>query len=230
MKRILKNILKRTLPDFVVEMVSIRRSFRASEKNNKYLNEIGQEIRPELINNLTLLSSRLDLLDVLPKDGCVAEVGVASGLYSKEIWHRAKPRSLHLIDKWSSNLVTEGEHAKRLVENAFSGQIANSVVHIHQGISWDTLSQFPDSYFDWVYIDAAHDYESVKKDLNICINKVINGGYICGHDYITWSSGLVRFGVVEAVNEMTNQTNSQLVYLTNQKNRHLSYAVKLNKE
>jgi predicted O-methyltransferase YrrM len=64
----------------------------------------------------------------------------------------------------------------------------------------DSLSEsknYPDNYFDIVYIDASHDYESVKNDILTWIPKIKDGGIICGDDYIGgWP------GVVKAVNEV----------------------------
>jgi predicted O-methyltransferase YrrM len=57
--------------------------------------------------------------------------------------------------------------------------------------------KYDDRYFDIVYIDASHDYESVKNDINFWKTKVRKGGIICGDDYISgWP------GVVEAVDEI----------------------------
>lgn len=42
---------------------------------------------------------------------------------------------------------------------------------------------FPDGYFDLVYIDADHTYESVTQDNTVWLPKVREGGVICGHDY-----------------------------------------------
>lgn len=54
-----------------------------------------------------------------------------------------------------------------------------------------------------IYIDASHDYESVKKDLELSKLKIKKNGFICGHDYnrnynITKKN---EYGVIEAVNE-----------------------------
>ena len=61
----------------------------------------------------------------------------------------------------------------------------------------DSLSaakQYPDGFFDMIFIDAEHTYESVKKDLDVWLPKARK--LICGHDYFD------RFpGVVKAVNE-----------------------------
>ena len=36
---------------------------------------------------------------------------------------------------------------------------------------------------DFVYIDAEHDYHSVKQDLSVWFPKVKIGGFLAGHDY-----------------------------------------------
>ena len=57
-------------------------------------------------------------------------------------------------------------------------------------------SIFPDGFFDFVYIDAAHSYEACKADIEAWQPKVRAGGILGGHDY----RGR-RFGVKPAVLE-----------------------------
>lgn len=49
-----------------------------------------------------------------------------------------------------------------------------------------------------VYVDAVHTYEAVLADIRNYYPKVMNGGYIGGHDY---GKGAETAGVVKAVNE-----------------------------
>jgi predicted O-methyltransferase YrrM len=37
--------------------------------------------------------------------------------------------------------------------------------------------------FDLIFIDGAHDYESVKADIEIATRHIVLGGIICGHDF-----------------------------------------------
>jgi hypothetical protein len=59
---------------------------------------------------------------------------------------------------------------------------------------------FEDKTIDFVYIDASHDYESVKQDLNIWFTKIKVSGTIAGHDY-GWES------VKQAVDEFALNKN-----------------------
>ena len=54
---------------------------------------------------------------------------------------------------------------------------------------------FPDNYFDYVYIDGGHDYDIVKKDLNAWYPKVKDLGILGGHDsvYPDVSSAVIEF-------------------------------------
>lgn len=48
----------------------------------------------------------------------------------------------------------------------------------------ECVNEFPDKYFDFVYIDADHSYQSVKNDILAWSSKVKDGGILAGHDYI----------------------------------------------
>jgi hypothetical protein len=61
---------------------------------------------------------------------------------------------------------------------------------------------YKDEFFDIIYIDASHDYESIKRDIKLWYPKVKQNGFICGDDYINgWP------GVIKAVNESFNKIN-----------------------
>ena len=69
-------------------------------------------------------------------------------------------------------------------------------LHAIRSTSIEAAEVYPDDWFDVVYIDAAHDYDSVRADIDTWLPKVKPGGMICGHDYTAaWP------GVIEAVDE-----------------------------
>ena len=64
----------------------------------------------------------------------------------------------------------------------------------------DVVKNFADESLDFVYIDAAHDYKSVKDDIGEWDKKVRKGGIVAGHDYLNKLHG-TDYGVKRAVDE-----------------------------
>lgn len=61
--------------------------------------------------------------------------------------------------------------------------ISNNRCSVHNKSSFDFLNQIPYNYMDVVYIDANHNYESVKQDIELSFEKLTNNSFLCGHDY-----------------------------------------------
>lgn len=217
----MNRLIHALVPGFLRRPFRVYRKHQAAVRTDRFLQAIGQELRPELMSETKLVDR---LLPHLPGRGIAAEVGVDEGEHVEAILKLADPEKVFLIDLWAGE---PGRRARAQVERRFASKIAAGKVVLRQECSWESLATFPDAFFDWVYIDAAHDYDSVKKDLEVSARKVKPDGYICGHDYVLWAEdGLSRFGVVEAVNEFCNAHDYRLAYLTNQKNRHLNYALR----
>lgn len=54
---------------------------------------------------------------------------------------------------------------------------------LQKGYSEDVADQYPNYSFDWVYIDAGHDYENCLNDLEAWWPKLRKGGLFSGDDY-----------------------------------------------
>jgi hypothetical protein len=82
-------------------------------------------------------------------------------------------------------------------------------VDIIRGFSKESSTLFPDNYFDFIYLDAAHDYDSVLEDLNCWWSKLKEGGLMSGHDYFPdkriWRGKEV--GVFQAVKTFVEKNN-----------------------
>ena len=159
--------------------------------------------------------SRGSVLKMMPKESVCAEIGVWKGHFSARILNKVKPRALHLIDPWIfvddddyERAAYGGKVAKsqgdmddlyEAVRERFEREIAGGVVRLHRMTSAEANANFPDDYFDWVYIDANHSYEFVKQDLLTYHPKVKQGGFFAGDDYRT--KGWWGYGVTQAVDE-----------------------------
>ena len=72
--------------------------------------------------------------------------------------------------------------------------------------SLEAANQYDNNSLDFVFIDASHEYESVKADIEAWYSKVKSGGFIGGHDYLKGDS---KYGVYLAVDERF-ETNFEL--------------------
>jgi predicted O-methyltransferase YrrM len=183
------------------------------------------EIRPENIRNLKVLVDRQVLLAELPANGVVAELGVDQGELSQRILEIAKPRELHLIDPWGTERF--GEAKFNSVTSMFAEEIRSGRITIHRGSSVDEIAKFPDGHFDWMYIDTTHAYEQTHRELRTCRRKVRPGGFIAGHDFTSGNvSKKLHYGVVQAVHEFCNSYGWEIVFLTHETDRYLSFALR----
>lgn len=172
-------------------------------------------------------ASRETLLDFLPKNARVAEIGVAEGEFSERILKATNPSKLHLIDPWAfqdridyladvNNASQDIQDSRYIaIQKKFAGEIASGQVVVHRGFSHDFASTFQDGYFDWIYVDAMHTYEAVLTDLEAFRPKVRAGGLILGHDYAEHlNSRKMSFGVVPAVDQFVKNSGWQFALLT----------------
>lgn len=69
-------------------------------------------------------------------------------------------------------------------------------INLVHGASLDAAKMFSDHSLRFVFLDADHGYQSVREDLAAWSPKVMPGGILAGHDYVSqWP------GVIQAVNE-----------------------------
>lgn len=210
------------IPAFLKEFVRSRISgmMQAQGKKIPFV-----KLEEKHIRNLKVVVDRSTLLGLLPANAIVAELGVDHGDFSEKILSIAKPQKLHLVDVWGSERYHDG--LSKLVNEKFSKEIAANQVVINRGYSTDEMAKFPDNYFDWVYIDTDHTYSTTAAELAISAKKVKKGGIIAGHDYVTGSIDRVtRYGVVEAVHEFCVKNNWEMVYITHETHRYLSFAIR----
>lgn len=109
----------------------------------------------------------------------------------------------------------------------FRTEILDGKVDVIKSDSIIALSQFPDKYFDWIYLDSSHSYEHTKRELEIAQHKIKPDGLICGHDYTLGNWMIwIRFGVIEAVNEFCSEHNFEFANFTMEPSMFFSYGLR----
>ncbi len=151
------------------------------------------------------------MLRHFPQGSVGAEIGVWRGDFAARILQVVRPTRLHLIDPWQfmdaapyrrawyggaaarDQAFMDRLHAE--VVDRFASETARGVVSVHRLRSAEAAVGLPDRYFDWIYVDGDHLYESVRADLELFEPKVRPGGIIAGDDYGTpgwWEDGVTR--------------------------------------
>ncbi len=168
--------------------------------------------------NCQFTVDRYQALKKLPKNSIIAEVGVLGGDLSQWFLDNLKPSEIHLIDLYNCadfpgrDRFTKKQH-ENFIHERFDTEIRTTQVKIKKGYSWKILGSYPAKYFDIIYIDAAHDYNSVRKDLEMSIQKIKDDGYIVMNDYIMYDHlAMSKYGVVEATNEFCIKNNWEFLY------------------
>ena len=184
----------------------------------------GPPIRPEQMADCLTLPDRWCALKYMPRNAVTAEVGVAYGGFSRVILKELSPKKFYAVDVFSikpgevefwgeDRLLRANMTHYEYYRKNFEKEIAAGKVEMRQGLSFDELWKFDDNYFDYVYLDAGHDYESVRKDILALEHKVKHNGFIQFNDYIPYSylEGY-PYGVVQAVNEFLRRGKHMVKY------------------
>jgi hypothetical protein len=168
--------------------------------------------------------TRLDLAkNILPKQGIGCEIGVGSGDYAMVLYEHTQPKELYLIDEWrwhpDKDPTVYGwkcKHDQQSYDNymmlTYEKFKNMKNVYIIKDNSTSITHLFNDNFFDYVYIDASHDFESVYNDLNNVKSKIKPGGFICGHDYNKNfnANKKLEYGVIEAVDQFRKENNLKI--------------------
>jgi hypothetical protein len=134
------------------------------------------------------------------------EVGTWKGQSIKYLAEKVKAKNKNIIiygvDTFEG---TPGEHDED--DNVKNGTLLQAYldniksvsknIKTIKGLSEFASQEFENESLDFVFIDADHQYESVKKDIELWLPKIKIGGIISGHDYAFGG----YCGVIPAVNE-----------------------------
>lgn len=110
-----------------------------------------------------------------------AEVGVEFGRTSRMLLAYFPSLRLTMVDNWQVG----DRRQRRETERAARRRTRNYSDRrfIIRGDSAQVGAALPDDWYDFVFLDADHRYESVKRDLEAWWRKVAPGGLLVGDDY-----------------------------------------------
>jgi predicted O-methyltransferase YrrM len=180
-------------------------------------------VHEEHTRNCIVLPDRRALLARLPAEGVAAELGVAFGEYTTTILEVNRPRVLHLVDIWDSDRYREGLAA---IQSAHRASIGAGTIQVHKGLSTNVLPTFPDAYFDWIYIDTDHSYETTLAELRAAAPKIKPDGFIAGHDFCCGNViAPWPYGVIEACHAFCAEDGWQYRFLALDPRGRNSFAI-----
>ncbi len=182
-------------------------------------------LRPEHTAGAKLFADRNSALDMLPKNGRIAEVGVALGDFSQSMLDTLTPTRFDAFDiftlhnetafwgktsaEWLDNLTHLAFYERR-----FSTEIADGKMGVFEGDSSTLLSTMPDEHYDMIYIDGDHSYQGALLDAEAAARKIKKDGILVFNDYVMadFATG-APYGVVNVVNEFCVNRGWKIVYL-----------------
>jgi hypothetical protein len=129
--------------------------------------------------------------------GIFVECGAWLGCSSSYLCDLVKDRiKVYIVDTWKGSpdeLTTTHKLATMTdIYNIFLENMGTRNFIPLRMDSCEAALTFEDNSCDVVYIDMTHTYEAVKKDIDCWLPKVKDGGYIAGHDYDSFATGVIR--------------------------------------
>ena len=153
-----------------------------------------------------------DYLTALGLLGAGVEIGVRDGDFSAHLLSHWAGERLVLVDPWAaqnaslyndvSNVAQAEQDARFALVTSTMAQRFPGRATVLREYSVAAAASFADATFDFVYVDARHDYAGVLEDLKAWWPKLRAGGLLAGHDFVpdgTHKEGV--FGVQAAVAE-----------------------------
>lgn len=142
-----------------------------------------------------------------------AEIGVADGIFSEQMFIKHPKLKLYEVDYWEEYPEYKDYHHNDLFikYDAARKRLKPYNSHFVRDLSMNAVKRFADESLDFVYIDAAHDYDHVIEDVREWEKKVKKGGIVAGHDY----GKRKNYGVVQAMNDWITQNRIHPLIILN---------------
>jgi hypothetical protein len=170
-------------------------------------------LRPTYRRSLGYVTGRDELPRVLNSRGLLGhgvEIGVNDGWFSEWILRGWRGEKLYSVDPWRAEIDLNGDYenwSQERIDAVYEAVVRRLAPYgarseILRETSVEAAGRFPDRTLDFVYIDAAHDVDSVREDIAAWFPKMRPGGIISGHDYYDGPLHGTVYGVRTAVREL----------------------------
>jgi beta-1,4-mannosyl-glycoprotein beta-1,4-N-acetylglucosaminyltransferase len=146
-------------------------------------------------------------------------LGKSTSYMAVEIANSKKNIKFDCIDCWDGSIGSTDEEIYTKKINDLKTQdstlyeeflkninVVKDYINPIKAYSYQVFDKYEDNSIDFLFIDGAHDYESVKNDLQCWFPKVKRNGIIAGHDYLKLDCP----GVYNSVNEFFKNKNIQI--------------------
>lgn len=167
---------------------------------DKYFEKMQKEYNPNVSQNLInilnkipgyLINMQIPLMHCIANNikGKLVEVGCWKGRTTLCLCLASKEENLNIycVDTFLGSAEHQEELKGATTLNEFIDNISSfgflDRIIIQQGYSIEISKLHKDLSIDVVFIDASHDYENVKNDIETWYPKLKVGGYMIGHDY-----------------------------------------------
>ena len=195
-------------------------------------------LKAEHTEGARLFADRVDALQMLPKNGRIAEIGVARGDFSRRMIDLLEPVKFDAFDVfrlheagffWGKDA---SEHFNNLsqrefYERRFETEITSGHIEIFEGDGATRMTERPNAYYDIIYVDGNHSYKNVLRDAVASAPKLKQEGILVFNDYVLQDchTGEI-YGVVPVVNEFCVERGWKIVYFVLQRNMFCDIALK----
>ena len=147
-----------------------------------------------------------------------AEIGVAKGAFSEHLCKTIPDLELLCVDPWRKYKGNSRAQPRNLQTESFEAAVERLRPYqamVVRALSSEAVVPVRYGSLDFVHIDGNHRYEHVLFDLSAWSKRVRPGGIISGDDYYDFP----RAGVVEAVNDFTQERGITTWWITDDRRR-----------
>ena len=163
---------------------------------------MNPKISSKQLKNIKVYSDREEFILSLNNNISILEIGTLAGDYA-DLLLKINPKNLDLLDTYESNDI---HGLNRFNKNNHYEYVKNKYkdyknIKLIKGLSDLMLPVLNKKYYDYIYIDADHKYESINNDLYNSIKLLKENGIIGLNDYLMFDKNNNEYGTVFAVNK-----------------------------